>query len=191
MPDVTHQDKLRLLLLYYTIMENVPDDVMDELKTAAELNYEEEDMINILVESQLPDAPTSCFLDRGRRRGKKKGVGAHPLTPCVPPPSPPPPCFSLFLSLSLKSLVHGRYVMTHPVMDKRTLQSQAQYHAEKTKWLHALEPLSGTSSDLDRSVFLAGAYLHHGFHEDGFRSGIEVSPQGGKALKRKEKGNGG
>jgi len=101
-----------------------------------------------------------------RGKGKGKGQGGQDLFETLNPPSD---------CTINESLVHGRYVMTHPVMDKRTLLSQAQYHAEKTKWLHALEPISGTSSDLDRSVFLAGAYLHHGFHEDGFRSGIEAA----------------
>ena len=72
MPQVTHECKFRLLLLYYTMMENVTDETMEELREAAELKDFEQDVIDILVESQLPDSPDKAFLARGRRRGKHK-----------------------------------------------------------------------------------------------------------------------
>lgn len=48
----------------------------------------------------------------------------------------------------------------HPVMDCRALDSQRRVHAGH----------QGAGN-----VWYAGAYLHYGFHEDGFRSGIEAA----------------
>lgn len=51
--------------------------------------------------------------------------------------------------------------MSHPVMDKQTLEAQAAYD-------------EAVNQEASPVVVLAGAYLDHGFHEDGFKSGIKV-----------------
>jgi len=71
MENVTHLCKFRLVCLFYCMVENVSDQTAEELKTAAELTPEEVDMINTMVESQLPDSPTAAFVERGKNRRKK------------------------------------------------------------------------------------------------------------------------
>lgn len=66
----------------------------------------------------------------------------------------------------LKNVLHSR-TMSHPVMDGKTVRSQCAY---------ASATGAGGRERADKGrVWLAGAYLHHGFHEDGFRSGIEAA----------------
>lgn len=57
------------------------------------------------------------------------------------------------------TILHERWAV-HPVMDCAALQSQRRVRSGHQGF---------------GNVWYAGAYLHYGFHEDGFRSGIEAA----------------
>lgn len=79
------------------------------------------------------------------------------------PPPPPPESKSSAATEQQQpepsTVLHERWA-AHPVLDVAAVKSQRAVWGE----------LQG-----HRNVWLAGAYLHYGFHEDGFRSGIEVA----------------
>eukprot|EP00730_Choanoeca_flexa_P017891 TRINITY_DN8662_c0_g1_i1.p1 TRINITY_DN8662_c0_g1~~TRINITY_DN8662_c0_g1_i1.p1 ORF type:complete len:724 (+),score=117.45 TRINITY_DN8662_c0_g1_i1:106-2277(+) len=66
---------------------------------------------------------------------------------------------SSYLEVKQQDVVHHRQV-AHPILDVAAVQSQRLVHREH----------QGKGG-----IWYAGAYLHNGFHEDGFRSGIEVA----------------
>lgn len=72
--------------------------------------------------------------------------------------------FPLFVSMNPitepdPALVHSQHSYDHPIFDAEAVAAQAQ--------MSAIQGRGG--------VYYAGAWLGHGFHEDGLRSGLEVA----------------